>query len=388
MRGRCVKRDLCKARLWLTRAAKLGDARATWELGYRFVSGDGGWARDDARGRGFLEQYLETEPEDCDALYWLARSYGRCWAEAMPIYRKLYERERDSWSAYRIVTLKLAHRRWFAPEEFAEMNEMLRMASRKEIFSAGRLLHSSRWRHYRETLMTSEKLAAKYRRSLRWGDGCSRYACDFHGRGGRKEFELASRYLASANWLDVIVGADLLGQLGYLEKERPFAEESTALLCEKMPTVQTDDERRCILLGIAWQHTESGRAFLLRYAYDPNAELRHIVAWGLYGENREELDALLKLAHDPEEEVWDWAVFNLISVDGELYPELQEGLSALAGHSEFLMRYQAIAALAARHASNAEALLRAELAKSLSTGYELDYLRDAAQYLGLTDCEI
>ncbi len=381
--GQGVKRDLRKAALWLKRAAKQGDKRSLFNLGYLYVSESKSW-KDDLEGRSYLQEYLEHHPEDGDALYWIAKSYGKCYADAMPIFEKLYARDRDPWSAYAMIKLKLKHRRCFAPDEFSEMTQMLRHAARHAVPDAKKLLRSKRWQHLAAGVMTSEALAERYRRSLRWSGGNHRPVLEFQGREGRSEFEIAKRYLSSSHWLDVITGANLIDQLGYLRGKFPFAEESSALLIAKMPEVKTDDERQAILRAIAWQRTEAGAKFVLSFVDSPDDELRHIVAWGIYGENRKELETLLKLAHDPQEDVWDWAIYNLINEGGELYPELQNDLTELAKHPNPLMRYQAIAALAARHADNAEALLRKELEAPISFT-ESDYLKDAATYLHLPE---
>lgn len=384
-RGRGVKKDVRKAYLWFKRAAKQGEEGALFDLGFYFVSGDRNWPKDAERGRAFLEQYLTLQPDDDDALYWKGVSYGTCRALAIPCFERIYRKNRDPWSAYRMVKLKIPETRYWAPEEFARLSEMLRSAARGKVPGAVRFLHCRRWKRLRSNILTSEELAEKYRRSLRWSDGNRFYIREFHRRGGRAEFEICRRYLQSGHWQDVITGANLLSQLGCSLDEKPFADESTALLISRMAGAGTDDVRRCLLYAIAWQDTEAGRKFLLDYVDHPNSELRHVAAWGLTGKSREELAALLKLTHDPEEDVRDWAVFNLIKENGELYPELQAGLTELAGSTESLMRYQAIAALAARHALNAEALLRLELGKTLSEGYELNYLEDAARYLDLPE---
>ncbi len=385
LRGRGVKRNPRKAFLWIKRAAELGDDYSSFVVGFRLVSGDGGWPRDAERGRPYLERYLQAHPDDADTLYWLGKSYGDRYHLALPYFEKLWRRDRDPWSAYELVRLNIAYRKYWTPGEFAEMEEMLRFASRRKVFGAWHLRRSRNWRRLYSNVATSEELAAKYRRSLRRGEGCRKYLFEFHKRNGRDAFEACRKYLQSDHPLDVIAGADLLGQLGSFQGEMPFAEESAALLIPKLATAGTNDERRSLLRAVAWQHTLDGQNFLLRYVDDPDAVLRHIVAWGLAGETREELAALLKLAHDPELDVWDWAVYHLIDEGGILYPELEAGLTELAAHPEPLMRCQAIAALAARHAPNAEFLLRRELQTPLAEGCEPHYLEDAANYLNLPE---
>ncbi len=379
-RGRGVKRNMHKAALWLRRAAREGDQRSLFDLGYLYVSGDKSWMQNKEQGRLYLEKYLQHRPEDGDALYWVAKSNLPCHAKAMPIFEKLYGIDQDPWSAYEIIKLKLYHRRCFAPDEFARMTRMLRHAARHALPGAKRLLGSKRWRRFSAGIMTSEALAERYRR----GDG--RWLAEFHARGGKTEFEIAKRYLASADGKDAVAGADLIAQLGYLQGNLPFAGESSALLIAKMPEMNTADGREAVLRAVAWQHTSSSRKFLLRFTDSSNDALRHIVAWGIYGENRAELDALLQLAHDARKYVWDWAIFNLIDEGGELYPELQRGLTELAQHPDPLMRCQAIAALAARHADNAEQILCKELEGTVSFP-ESDYLKDAATYLKLTELQ-
>ncbi len=369
-RDRGVKRDRRKAALWLKRSAGQGNERFLFELGCLLVA-----RGEPARGRGYLRQHLEHHPDDDDAWYWIARSHEPYYAEAMPVYEELYARTRDPLSAVAMIRLKLRRRRCFAPDEFTAMTGMLRHAARHGVPQAGRFLRSKPRRRLAAGVMTSEAVAERYRRSLRRSDGSNRWVVEFQLRGGEGEFEIAKRYLSSSHWLDVITGAVLMAQLG-----APFAGEGSRLLIAKMPEVETDDERRAILRSIGWQGTAAAGEFLLRFADSPDVELRHIAAWGLTGRNRAELDALLKLARDPEEYVWDWAVFNLIDEGGELYSELENGLTELAQRPDPLMRCQAIAALAARHAESAGALLRRELDGPVEPDAGA-YLEDAARYL-------
>ncbi len=154
MRGRGVKRDWRKAYLWQKRAAKLGDARSWFELGIRLIHGEGTGRNPEASRRAFL-RYLEFEPGDTDAVYWLGQlDYpgGR----ALEYFEFVHEKERDPWSAYRIVRLKLLHCRNFSPPEFAELERLLRFAARKRdrtghrVPDARRLLESRRWRMLRK----------------------------------------------------------------------------------------------------------------------------------------------------------------------------------------------------------------------------------------------
>lgn len=148
MRGRGVKRHPRKMFLWQKRAAELGDEHSIFELGLRYLLGEG-TAKNTTQAQAAFRRFLELQPGDIYAPYWLGKSYESNHAEALPYFEELYRRDRDPWSAYEIVRLKLARRRP-APAEFAELDAMLRHAARRQIAGAKRLLGSRRWRDLRE----------------------------------------------------------------------------------------------------------------------------------------------------------------------------------------------------------------------------------------------
>ena len=95
----------------------------------------------------------------------------------------------------------------------------------------------SLFEEYDNDTTPSSVVAARYRAEI--GDDesdCS--VVLLHYRGGQEEFELGSQFVASKDPLDRVVGADILGELGW--GERTFLEESMSLLLPMLDDPEPD----------------------------------------------------------------------------------------------------------------------------------------------------
>ena len=140
--GKGVRRDLRKAFLWRKKAVASGDEPALFSLALMYIHGEGTEKKPD-EARKLLERFLEHNPDDCDARYWLGMISPA--AEALPHFDFVYRREHDPWSAWQIVRLGLKGECRFPPERFRELEKLLHLAVRKKIPGALRLLRSRRW---------------------------------------------------------------------------------------------------------------------------------------------------------------------------------------------------------------------------------------------------
>ena len=113
-----------------------------FSLALMYIYGEGTEKKPD-EARKLLARFLERNPDDCDARYWLGMISPA--AEALPHFDFVYRREHDPWSAWQIVRLGLKGECRFPPERFRELEKLLHLAVRKKIPGALRLLRSRRW---------------------------------------------------------------------------------------------------------------------------------------------------------------------------------------------------------------------------------------------------
>ena len=201
-----------------------------------------------------------------------------------------------------------------------------------------------------------------------------------HERGGRHEFEIGKKYLESGVRLNRICGAQILSQLQRRRSERrSLPAETVALLLPAIDEAADDEELEVLLRALSWQGIPAGFRKLMIYSRHPNPAIRHVVAWGLPGENRDEAEVLAELSQDTEIDVCDWALFNLSSWTTD-YPELHETLWKLTQSKLPVMRGQALLSLARRHVAGTESALIAELSRS-DGEMEFNYISEAVELL-------
>jgi HEAT repeat protein len=161
----------------------------------------------------------------------------------------------------------------------------------------------------------------------------------------------------------------LLAELGYPKK--PHLKERIRLLVfllnrKSSPIVR---ERAAHSLGVLG--TPKALSHLLGFSCDADARVRKNVAAYL-GQSRHPIarQALLRLAHDSEPEVREWAAFTLGTTPGRIKAHERSVLRRLAGDTSARVRQEAIRALIATRSQGSTALLLAELER-LGIGTEL-----------------
>jgi HEAT repeat protein len=154
---------------------------------------------------------------------------------------------------------------------------------------------------------------------------------ELHGRSDRLTFEVACALVTSADAAERVLGADILGQVGYREN-RPFAAETLPVLL----TATTDGDPDVVAAAVtALGHLgdERARAALLGHAGHAASQVRFAVAAALpllAGEpaDPDAVAALIRLTRDADPEVRDWATMGLGSQLDVDTPEVREALTA------------------------------------------------------------
>ncbi len=154
MRGRGVKRNRRKAFLWFKKGAKNGDIYAAFHLALHYLHGLG-TARDIEAARYWLGQVLAVNPDDVDTLYWLGRSWGEGYHQAMPCFEQAWRLKPSPWIAWRMARLQLRHHRQLSPELLSETEKLLRYTAKHRLGAARRLLASCRWQEIKDRSLRS-----------------------------------------------------------------------------------------------------------------------------------------------------------------------------------------------------------------------------------------
>lgn len=168
-----------------------------------------------------------------------------------------------------------------------------------------------------------------------------------HYRGGKEEFQIGKSYLNSNDPIDRVVGADILGQLGW--EDRTYLDESIRVL---IPALQDKDEfvvsRVCCALG----HRSDLRAntHVLKLAYSSSAEIRYGVVFALLGqESADVIDVMILLSSDVDRDVRNWAMFGLGSQIELDTIEIRDALFVGTSDDDSEVRGEALVGLAERH---------------------------------------
>jgi HEAT repeats len=180
-----------------------------------------------------------------------------------------------------------------------------------------------------------------------------------HGRGTSTEFEIANTLIASKDATERVLGADLLGQLGW--RKPIFPDQCVALLISALGDQEVSVvEAAAAALG----HRHSALAIdpLLALIDHSSEEVRLGITHGLTGlEDRRATDGLIRLSTDVCAYVRDWASFGLAEQCLMDYPELRTLLHSLLSDPKPEIRGQALIGLARRGDVSCLPALREEL---------------------------
>lgn len=143
-------------------------------------------------------------------------------------------------------------------------------------------------------------------------------------RGGKKEFALGAELLKAKEAKKVIIGARILGELGYFKK--PFELERRVLLEEALKQEKRVSVINGIIFALGHLGAEPSLSVLISYLNHTSTWVRYPLAHALGAINHPlAVEGLLKLAKDEDQDVRDWATFGLhLGIEDTPNPVLPE----------------------------------------------------------------
>ncbi len=161
-------------------------------------------------------------------------------------------------------------------------------------------------------------------------------------------FERAKTLCASQSARERLVGAGILGQMGY--PDETIREGSITLLLDMLEHEQDPNVLNSIAVALGHRKDPRAIAPLIRLKNHPHEDVRFGVVYGLLGHEDERAIATLReLSTDEASEVRDWATFGLGSMIETDTPEIREALLARLTDEDTDTRGEAMVGLAKRH---------------------------------------
>jgi HEAT repeat protein len=171
--------------------------------------------------------------------------------------------------------------------------------------------------------------------------------------GRRLIFDRAIDWCGSADEVKQLSGVDILAQIGKTA-EHPvteFADESYPVI-EGMLLRNSSTKIKSSAIGaLSFLENPAAIPLICSFHRDPDAEIRFSVACALgppFANDHGAVDALLELMRDEDEDVRDWATFNLGSLGDADSPAVRDALVERLSDSFPDAREEAVEALAKR----------------------------------------
>ncbi len=161
--------------------------------------------------------------------------------------------------------------------------------------------------------------------------------------------EYAKKYCGSDDPKARARGLDVLAQLGTgkPDSERPYLNE-----CVSMALAGLKDTESLVVHSAAWAlaHLRGERAVaaLMEIKRHPDTGVRHAVAYGMGGRTEAERSTLIELMDDDDDEVRNWATFELGTICDVNSPEIRDALRKRLNDSFEEARSEAVWGLARR----------------------------------------
>ncbi len=136
------------------------------------------------------------------------------------------------------------------------------------------------------------------------------YVYILHFRSGEEEFIAASKLCESQSVEERILGINILSQLGI--PQRTFLQQSGDILLKLLSTEENSQVLASI--GFAFGHLKDSRSIspLVKLKNHPDADVRMGVVSALSGQVSElAIQTLIDLSRDEDENIRNWATFNL-----------------------------------------------------------------------------
>lgn len=183
-------------------------------------------------------------------------------------------------------------------------------------------------------------------------------SCELQRRGTQDVQRAAADALSSADRVDRIVGAEVLGELGWREGGT-LVEESVAMLVEAARGERDASVLRAIATALGRRPSTSGRHTLFDLATHPSPAVRLAVAQALQGasilsnddgddDDPAAVKVLIDLMRDHDADVRNWATFALgtqLTADG---PEIRAALRERLEDEDDETREEGVCGLANR----------------------------------------
>ena len=191
----------------------------------------------------------------------------------------------------------------------------------------------------------SLEVARLYRSSMDTDEQDSSLAL-LHSRGGREEFEIGADFARSADALDRIVGARILGELGW--GNQSFREESIRLLVQLLND-SDDSVLRAALVNLGHRGATDAIPLVIPFVSHSNPDVRMGAVMALSSQNDlAAIHGLIQLARDSDRDIRNWAAFGLGSLTEVDVPELRDVLFKLSTEEDPEIRGEALMGLAHR----------------------------------------
>tara|TARA_R110002126_G_scaffold4409_19_gene23233 strand:- start:2896 stop:3723 length:828 start_codon:yes stop_codon:yes gene_type:complete len=194
------------------------------------------------------------------------------------------------------------------------------------------------------------------------------HVCELQARGEEQTFTRASGWCADADPLVRELGADVIAQLGHRDASpRPFDEASLPIL---LGLLRDDDTRvrEAALAGIGQTEAELSdwslddlRACATHQETSVRSAFARALNTFLRVESDEVLGLCFQLMEDPDDEVRNWATFQLGSFEDLDNGSIREALLGRVRDKDAMVRAEALSGLALRKDERVPKLLFAEL---------------------------
>jgi hypothetical protein len=197
-----------------------------------------------------------------------------------------------------------------------------------------------------------------------------------HSQPVQSVFDRCLSWCSSARPAERRLGADILGQLGCIDRSFPFRTSTIPVL--KALLTDTDAEvTESALIAFSHLGARESVSEIVALAQHPKSEVRYAVAFALLGDESEvAVDTLIRLSGDLDADVRDWSTFALgaqIDIDT---PAIREALLARAYDPDPDTRSEALSGLVKRRDSRVIEPLRRALESGTVGSKEVEAARD------------
>lgn len=199
---------------------------------------------------------------------------------------------------------------------------------------------------------------------------------ELHKRGSSCEFNAAKTLTESKDIVERQIGANILGQLGWLEKT--FHEESIAILIQLLSD-EADGVIASAAFSLGHRNDPRGIPHLVKLIGHHNSRVRYGVVSGLSGfDDEQAVNALIQLSRDSDYDVRNWATFGLGTLCSMDTEELRKALIEKLSEEDHEIRGEALIGLARLKDEN----VKDAIMKELMGEFHGSWVLEAAEMMG------